>query len=145
MSSGITTKYARVGTNADPFEVWWDPTDNSIHLTCNDKRLTDENGEKPGFRVVFNSNPRSADYNPATFNRLSRFLRDQDRPAPDEVPIKKRQLNLRQQVIAELAADAAGNPMGKAANPETMGWTMCPSCTAVVVDLNQHRAVSTVC
>lgn len=91
--------------------------------------------------VVFNANPRSADYNPANFNRLARFLRARGRPAPEEEPLKPRQLNRRQQVIAELAADAV-QPMGKPADPTAFGWTTCPACAAVVIDLNKHRATT---
>lgn len=133
--------YSRLGTEDDPVHVWYDEGTQSIHLTCNDRRLTDENGEKPGFRVVFNANPRSADYSPANFNRLARFLRTQGRPAPEEAPLKPRQLNRRQQVIAELMAETA-KPAGKPADPVVFGWATCPACTAVVADLDKHRAVT---
>jgi hypothetical protein len=44
-------------------------------------------------------------------------------------------------VIAELAADAV-QPMGKPADPTAFGWTTCPACVAVVIDLNKHRATT---
>jgi hypothetical protein len=44
-------------------------------------------------------------------------------------------------VIAELAADAV-QPMGKPADPTAFGWTTCPACAAVVIDLNKHRATT---
>lgn len=124
------------------FEIFYDSEDGSISLVTDDPRLTDENGQRSGFRVTFNGNPKSADYSPANLNRLARFLRAQGKPAPvEDAPIKPRQLNRRQQVIAELAAENM-NPTGKPADPAVFGWATCPSCTAVVVDLDRHRTAT---
>lgn len=102
MSAG---NYEIVGDDRNPFNVWYDEQNRSIHLTCNDPRLTDENGQKPGFFAEFNANPRSADYDPANFNRFARYLRRQGKSAPDEVPVHPRQLAQRSRVIEELAAN----------------------------------------
>lgn len=102
VSSG---NYAQLGDDRNPVHVWYDPEDASIHLTCRDPRLTDEHGGKPVFRVVFNANPASADYHPRNFNRLARFLRQEGKSAPDEVPVHPRHLALRPQVVANLAVD----------------------------------------
>lgn len=138
------SNYVRVGSEKDPFEVWYSAEDNTIHLTCNDKRLTDENGQKPGFRVVFSANPRSADYNPGLFNRFARLLRAQDKPAPaEDAPLMSRRLDQRRKVIADLAAVAVtAEPLGKAADPKAFGWDMCPTCSAVVVNLPKHRTAT---
>jgi hypothetical protein len=94
--------YVQLGDARNPVHVWYDENTASIHLTCNDPRLTDEQGQKPGFRTVFNAKPRSADYNPGNYNRLARFLRQQGKPAPDEAPLHPRHLDRRAQVIEEL-------------------------------------------
>jgi hypothetical protein len=44
-------------------------------LVTSDPRFTDEKGEKPGLRTVFSANPKSADYDPAQFNRIARAMR----------------------------------------------------------------------
>lgn len=97
--------YVRLGDARNPVHVWYDENTASIHLTCNDARLTDEHGQKPGFRTVFNANPRSADYNPGNFNRLARFLRLQGKPAPAEAPLHPRHLDRREEVTKKLTAD----------------------------------------
>ncbi|MET9000354.1 hypothetical protein [Amycolatopsis sp. NPDC004169] len=51
----------------------------------------------------FNANPASADYHPANFNRLGRYLRQQGKTAPAEAPVHPRHLAQRDQVAAELA------------------------------------------
>lgn len=99
-----TGNYATLGDDRNPVNVWYDEGTQSIHLTCSDPRLTDEHGQKPGFRTVFNANPRSADYSPANFNRLARYLRQQGKPAPDEAPLHPRHLAQRGDVIEKLAA-----------------------------------------
>jgi hypothetical protein len=136
--------YVVLGGGKYPVNVWYDQGTDSIHLTCDDPRLTDENGEKPGFRTVFNANPRSSDYNPGNFNRLARYLRDAGKSAPDQVELKPRHLTRRPQVIAELLGSDS-TATSKAAQPETMGWSTCPTCAAVVVDVTRHRAASAAC
>ncbi|UUZ58703.1 hypothetical protein [Nocardioides sp. B-3] len=65
--------------------VWWATTEpERIHFVVADGRMTDDLGEKPGLRLVFSSNPKSADYNPANFNRCARMLRDAGKPAPEQ-------------------------------------------------------------
>jgi hypothetical protein len=49
-------------------------------------------GEKPGLRIVFSSKPKSADYNPGNFNRISRWLADNEKPAPPLVEKGSRRL-----------------------------------------------------
>ena len=99
-----TGNYATLGEDRYPFTVRYDEESQSIHLTCGDPRLTDGNGQKPGFFREFNANPRSADYDPGNFNRFARYLRQQGKAAPDEVPVHPRQLAQRPQVIEALAA-----------------------------------------
>lgn len=135
------TSTAILGSEQYPVKVWYDPSTESISILCDDPRLTDENGNANGLRVSVNGNGKSADYNPAVQNRLARFLRLVGKVAPADVPIKKRQLSLRPQVIAELTAEST-TKIGRAAKPEAMGWAMCPTCTAVVVDLDVHRAAT---
>ena len=77
----------------DGLKVWWQARDpERIHLTTDRADIADENGEKAGLRIVFSSNPRSADYNPGNFNRIARWLRDHGKSAPDEVPMGPRRL-----------------------------------------------------
>jgi hypothetical protein len=101
MSNG---NYAILGEDRYPFHVWYDEDNRAIHLTCTDPRLTDESGQKPGFFREFTANPHSADYDPANFNRFARYLRQQGKAAPDEVPIHPRQLAQRPRVIEALGA-----------------------------------------
>lgn len=74
--------------------IWWDskqPT--RIHYTTNDPRFADAAGEKPGIRIVFSSDPKSADFNPNNFNRCARALRAAGKPAPPrDVPEGSRRL-----------------------------------------------------
>jgi hypothetical protein len=66
-------KFITAGDSGHPFNIFWHPGQpDRIHMATSDSTFTDETGGKPGIRVVFSSNPRSADYNPATFNRLKR-------------------------------------------------------------------------
>jgi hypothetical protein len=69
-------------------------------LVTSDPRFTDEKGEKPGLRTVFSANPKSADYDPAQFNRIARAMRSAGLDAPDEVPVRPRQIKKRRSVIA---------------------------------------------
>jgi hypothetical protein len=139
-------QYITIGS--DPkhgMTVWWDQKNpDSIHLTTDDPRWTDENGERFGLRVVFSANPRSADYNPANFNRCARALVAAGKAAPVVVPVHSRKLVDRAEVIAELAAQpltvsvtCAKNPAGPV-DPAAYGWTDCPDCRAVVVDKAAH-------
>ncbi len=63
-----------------------------IHLATNRSDIVDDAGEKPGLRIVFSNNPNSADYNPGNFNRISRWLTANDKPAPPTVAKASRRL-----------------------------------------------------
>jgi hypothetical protein len=63
-----------------------------IHLATNRTDIVDDAGEKPGLRIVFSDNPKSADYNPGNFNRISRWLADNEKPAPPLVEKGSRRL-----------------------------------------------------
>lgn len=77
----------------DGLRVWWHPDQpDRIHLGTHRSDITDENGEKPGLRIVFSSNPDSADYNPGNFNRIARWLKDNGKSAPEPVEKKSRRL-----------------------------------------------------
>ena len=63
--------------------VWWVPGQpDEIHFTVDDPDFTHPN-TGPGMRVVFSSNPRSANYHPANFNRCAAVLRQYGKSAPD--------------------------------------------------------------
>ncbi len=80
----------------DGFSVWWhEDTPDRIRMATSDPAIRGEDGDKPGLQVVFSSNPRSADYHPANFNRLARWLAAQGEPAPEPVPVADRQLGRR--------------------------------------------------
>lgn len=124
--------YLTVGDQqGHPFTLWWRENDpDRIHLTTNDPRFLDEHGSRPGIRIVVSSNPRSADYNPATFNRCSRALAAAGRPAPPEVEVHSRKLAERPSgTTPSLAAAAPGSV------------DSCPGCFALVTDLEGHLAV----
>jgi len=116
--------------------VWWSATEpERIHFVVADSRLTDEHGEKPGLRLVFSSNPKSADYSPANYNRCARTLRAAGMPAPaDDVPEHKRHLRYRDALVGSAGAQASP---GKFAKPSTDAVT-CPTCAAYVADLDTH-------
>lgn len=98
------TKFITVGGD-QPFNIFWSPTQpDRIHMATGDPRFTDETGGRPGIRVVFSSNANSADYNPATFNRLARALAREGADAPAEVPVHRRHLRYRDGVIRELGS-----------------------------------------
>lgn len=83
--------------------VWQDPKDRTtIFVSVRNPLVTAEDGSRPGFMFRVSSNPRSADYNPGTFNRCVRLLRALDKDAPAEVPIHTRELRSRPRVIREL-------------------------------------------
>jgi hypothetical protein len=77
----------------DGLKVWWQEKEpERIHLTTDRPDISDEDGQKAGLRIVFSSNPASADYNPGNFNRMARWLRQHGKSAPDEVPLGSRLL-----------------------------------------------------
>lgn len=74
-------------------KAWWDGE--AMHLTINDPDLSGLSG-KDGFRVRFNANPKSADYNPANLNRLAAVLRKHGKSAPEsKVEERPRRLDKR--------------------------------------------------
>jgi hypothetical protein len=82
----------------DGFYVWFhEDTPDRIRLATNNPDIVGDDGEKPGLQIVFSSNPRSADYHPANFNRMARWLELHHEPHPDAIPIAPRQLDRRPQ------------------------------------------------
>ena len=103
--TGAVKKFITAGDGGHAFNIFWHPGQRDrIHLATNDPTFTDESGGRPGIRVAFSRNPRSADYNPATFNRLARAPRDAGADAPAEVPIHRRHLRYRDAVIGQIGA-----------------------------------------
>lgn len=102
----------------DGFKVFWHPSQaDRVHLVTADDRFVDEHGARPGLHVVFSSNPNSADYHPANFNRVARVLRAAGVPAPADVPVTSRRLADRRRPA---------------------GWGICPQCWGLVADLDRH-------
>lgn len=62
-------------------KIWYDPHQDQIHLTVNDKDLNNLFG-KDGMRVVFNDFPDSANYHPTNYNRCRAVLLAHNKPAP---------------------------------------------------------------
>jgi hypothetical protein len=67
-----------------------------MHMWSADPRFTDEHGNKLGWHLVFDSNPRSANYNPAYFNRCARALRAAGKAAPPDIRVRSRRLRDRE-------------------------------------------------
>lgn len=93
------------------FNVFFDTSSTDrIHIASSDSRFTDSDGERPGIRLVVSSNPLSADYNPAVFNRIVRTFRDHPNlTLPDgfsEVPEKQRHIAHRLSVIVDHLREA---------------------------------------
>jgi len=60
------------------FNVYLDPNDSGrMLLWSNDPQLTDAHGAKPGIKLCYSTDPDSADYSPANYNRLLRWLHRQ--------------------------------------------------------------------
>lgn len=73
--------------------VWWNPSDpDRIHLATSQPDIVDDHGEKPGLRIVFSSNPNSADFNPGNFNRIARWLAANGKAAPPLTEAASRRL-----------------------------------------------------
>lgn len=127
--------------------LWWaDSQPDRIHLVFADPRMHDGNGEKPGLRIVFSSNPKSADYSPANFNRCARLLREQDLPAPSQdVEEHPRHLRYRDKVIeSTIGASASLTPSALPAGgnkPVTVPEEalLCSICSSFVADLDVHE------
>jgi hypothetical protein len=128
-----------------PINLWWVASQpDRVHLVLSDPRLVDANGEKPGLRLVFSSNPKSADYSPANFNRCARLLRSLGMPAPVEnVEEHPRHLRYRDRIIETvLSEDTMLTPTsGQSAVTDLAEAALCPSCSAFVADLTLHNSV----
>jgi hypothetical protein len=76
--------------------IWWRAdAPSEIHMTFVSGEMTDEAGGRPGLWITFSSNPRSANYHPANFNRCARWLAGKGKPAPAEVAVGERKLSVR--------------------------------------------------
>lgn len=86
-----------VGKHIEEFpHVWWRPDDpTEIFMTLVTPKLTDENKQRPGMWNTYSTNWRSANYDPANFNRLARFLADNNLAAPPQVEVGSRRLSVR--------------------------------------------------
>ncbi|HEV2757377.1 MAG TPA: hypothetical protein VG318_16550 [Actinomycetota bacterium] len=63
--------------------VWFDERQPSeIHLTVNDEDLSHPQSGKDGLHLVLSSNPRSANFDPKSFNTLRALLAGFDKPCP---------------------------------------------------------------
>lgn len=63
--------------------VWFDDHQPSeIHLTVNDDDLSHPQSGKEGLHLVVSSNPRSANFDPKSFNTLRALLALFDKPHP---------------------------------------------------------------
>ncbi|MDT0213931.1 hypothetical protein Q9R29_08525 [Rothia sp. ARF10] len=95
----MTTKYDDIPIpegdymTLDGLKVWWHKGQpDRIHLATNRSDIAEEDGSKEGLRIVFSSNPESADYNPGNFNRMARFLKKHGKSHPETVEKKSRRL-----------------------------------------------------
>jgi len=123
--------------------LWWsDAQPDRIHLVITDPRLVDSKGEKPGLRLVLSSNPKSADYSPANFNRSARLLRSLGMPAPaQDVAEHPRHLRYRDSVIDSVFAgsnDAAKGSSENAVAAVSVEAVLCQDCWCYVSDLSKH-------
>lgn len=146
----------KVHVATDPqhtFSIWWDPDQpDRIRVATVDPQFVDENGERPGLQIVFSANPKSADFNPANFNRCARALQESAKvtglPAPSLVPLQPRHLRYRSEIIAAASAGEVAQPSAVVAaeagdsatpaDPADFGWSMCPDCGCVVVSVADH-------
>ena len=124
--------------------LWWSDTQpDRIHLVLTDPRLVDRKGEKPGLRLVLSSNPKSADYSPANFNRSARLLRSLGLPAPaDDVEEHPRHLRYRDSVIETVLSEPVDNspaPASTAGAAVPAEAEICQECWCYVADLTKHH------
>jgi hypothetical protein len=67
-----------------PINVWFDEKQpNQIHLTLNDPDLSHPTTGRDGLHFVVSSNPKSADFNPHSFNTLRYLLQRFEKQAPE--------------------------------------------------------------
>jgi hypothetical protein len=66
------------------FFVWFDPKQpTNVHLTANSRDLVHPETGSPGLHLVFSSKPKSANFDPKTFNTLRALLQRNGKPHPD--------------------------------------------------------------
>lgn len=125
-----------------PITLWWtDKEPDRIHLILTDNRLVDIAGEKPGLRLVLSSNPKSADYSPANFNRCARLLRSMGMPAPaEDVEEHPRHLRYRDALIAKITDGTKPPKTATGVIPEEA--VHCDTCFCWVSDLDAHVEVA---
>lgn len=139
---------ANAGTGGGhQINLWWSDTQpDRIHLVLTDPRLVDSNGEKPGLRLVLSSNPKSADYSPANFNRSARLLRSLGMPAPaEDVAEHPRHLRYRDSLIESVLEDNEGAAATASDDTHAVvptGTKVCQVCWCYVSDLGQHMKAS---
>lgn len=126
-----------------PINLWWsDAQPDRIHLVLTDPRLVDSQGDKPGLRLVLSSNPKSADYSPANYNRSARLLRSLGMPAPaEDVNEHPRHLRYRDSVIESVFTGAEGTAKAPSDNEVAVvpvGAVSCQVCWCYVADLTKH-------
>lgn len=121
-----------------PITLWWTEKEpDRIHLILTDDRLVDSAGEKPGLRLVLSSNPKSADYSPANFNRCARLLRGKGMPAPaEDVEENPRHLRYRDALIARITDGTKPPTATSGVLPEQA--VHCDICYCWVSDLEVH-------
>jgi len=78
---GTGTNVRLTGTS----NVWFDERQPSeIHLTVNDEHVVHPQTGKDGLHLVISSNPKSANFDPKTFNTLRALLGQFDKPFPKD-------------------------------------------------------------
>jgi hypothetical protein len=76
--------------------IWWvRDRPSEIYMTMTTKAMVNEHGGQHGFWTTFSTNLKSANYDPANFNRLARWLESQGIDAPPQVPVGSRRLGTR--------------------------------------------------
>lgn len=63
--------------------VWFDPSQpRDIHLTINDEDVVHPHSGKDGLHLVVSASPRSANFDPKSFNTMRALLATYDKPHP---------------------------------------------------------------
>lgn len=147
--SASTTKYVDLGDESQggghTASIWWsEKQPDRMTLTINDPRITAADGTKPGLRVVFSANPKSADYSPSNYNRCRRLLKKIGAPHPaEDIPEHPRHLRYRDAVIADVFGDAgASAPAHSVTSSDDdvlANAVECPKCFSLVTDLDGHE------
>lgn len=88
---------------AEKLTVWADAGDETrIHVSISHPLFPPDESGRTRVTQQVSSNPRSADYNPVLFNAYAQLLRRMGKHAPDDVPVHKRHLRLRNQLIRSM-------------------------------------------